>query len=78
MNDQGYWERFVTTGNVYDYLNYTACTKEDSYEWMTYGISSRATCNTTAGTVAKEGELEGGKDNGDRDGPADNAHRWIW
>lgn len=25
-----YWEKFLKTGNVYDYLNYTACSLEDS------------------------------------------------
>ena len=25
-----YWEKFIKTGNVYDYLNYTACSLETS------------------------------------------------
>jgi hypothetical protein len=30
MKLEDYWERFAKTGNVYDYLNYIACTSEDS------------------------------------------------
>lgn len=28
MEDKLYWETFTKTGNVMDYLNYTACTRE--------------------------------------------------
>lgn len=27
-----YWDKFSKTGNVFDYLNYTACTLENSTE----------------------------------------------
>lgn len=30
MNYLGYWERFEKTGKINDYLNYIACTSEDS------------------------------------------------
>lgn len=38
MNHEEYWERFTKTGNVYDYLSYTACTIEQSigYEIETH------------------------------------------
>jgi hypothetical protein len=26
-----YWEQFEKTGNISDYLNYTACTSEDEF-----------------------------------------------
>lgn len=29
MKDLKYWERFEKTGNINDYLSYTACTTED-------------------------------------------------
>ncbi len=29
MKNKDYWERFAKTGNIFDYLNYTACTAED-------------------------------------------------
>lgn len=28
-----FWEQFKRTGRVLDYLNYTACAKEESKEW---------------------------------------------
>lgn len=27
-----YWDKFSKTGNIFDYLNYTACTLESSTE----------------------------------------------
>ncbi len=29
MKNKDYWERFAKTGNILDYLNYTACTVEE-------------------------------------------------
>jgi hypothetical protein len=29
MKNQEFWERFEKTGNILDYLNYTACTSEE-------------------------------------------------
>lgn len=29
MRNKDYWERFEKTGNILDYLNYTACTAEE-------------------------------------------------
>ncbi len=29
MRNKDYWERFAKTGNIMDYLNYTACTVEE-------------------------------------------------
>jgi len=29
MRNKNYWERFEKTGNILDYLNYTACTAEE-------------------------------------------------
>ena len=31
--EQDFWEQFQRTGRVLDYLNYTACAKEESKEW---------------------------------------------
>lgn len=31
MNYDFYWEQFEKTGNISDYLNYTACTNEEAY-----------------------------------------------
>lgn len=61
MNDQDYWEKFIKTGNIYDYLNYTACTREDSYGQM---------ANST-----KEGEPRSDYYNSDRNGPEGDALR---
>lgn len=30
MSNLDYWERFERTGNIKDYLNYIACTSEES------------------------------------------------
>ncbi|NMB42864.1 MAG: hypothetical protein GX995_01875 [Clostridiales bacterium] len=61
MTDQDYWEKFVKTGNVYDYLNYTACTRQDKYGQMTGSY--------------KEGEPKSGDYNSDRNGPEGYANR---
>lgn len=29
MRNYDYWEKFAKTGNILDYLNYTACTAEE-------------------------------------------------
>ncbi|WFR56600.1 hypothetical protein QA584_23760 [Anaerocolumna sp. AGMB13025] len=29
MRNKDYWEKFSKTGNILDYLNYTACTVEE-------------------------------------------------
>lgn len=61
MNDKDYWEKFVKTGNVYDYLNYTACTRQDRFGHMTASV--------------KEGEPRSGDYNSNRNGPKGDAHR---
>lgn len=61
MKDLDYWEKFVKSGNVYDYLNYTACTRQDQYGQMTNSI--------------KEGEPISGDYNSDRNGPEGYANR---
>ena len=61
MTDQDYWEKFVKTGNVYDYLNYTACTRQDKYGQMTGSY--------------KEGGAKSGDYNSDRNGPEGYANR---
>lgn len=61
MNNQDYWKRFVKTGNIYDYLNYTACTREDRYR--------------SSAVIVKEGEQGSGNDKSDRNGPVFDAHR---
>lgn len=35
MNNKIYWEQFSQTGDIGDYLNYTACAKEDQEEYLT-------------------------------------------
>lgn len=30
MEDRDFWKRFEESGNILDYLNYTACTNEES------------------------------------------------
>ena len=32
MKNYDYWEKFVKTGKIDDYLNYIACTREESME----------------------------------------------
>lgn len=59
MTDQDYWNKFVRTGNVYDYLQYTACTKEDRY-----GLADKT----------KEGGPNSGEDKSDRNGTKDNVY----
>lgn len=33
MENSYYWERFKQTGNITDYLQYTACTDEESQSY---------------------------------------------
>ncbi len=61
MTDQAYWDIFVSTGNIKDYLNYTACTRQDEYGQMT--------------DITKEGEPSGGDYYSDRYGPEGDAIR---
>lgn len=61
MKNQDYWNQFVKTGNIYDYLSYTACTQEDKCGYLLDDV--------------KEGELEIGIGRSDRDGPVSNAYR---
>ena len=61
MNDLDYWEKFVKTGNVHDYLNYTACTRQDQYGQMTGDF--------------EEGEPRSGDYNSNRNGPEGYANR---
>lgn len=61
MNNQDYWEKFIQTGNIFDYLNYTACTREDSY--------------IQAVDQVEEGGYGSGSDNSDRNGPVFDADR---
>lgn len=63
MADQEYWNQFVKTGNIYDYLTYTACTREDKYQ----GQQDE--------DKVKVGERESDVGRGDRDGPVYNAYR---
>ncbi len=61
MSDQDYWDKFVKTGNVYDYLNYTACTRQDEDGQMSKSKS--------------EGEPRSGENNSDRNGTEGDAYR---
>lgn len=58
-NNYDYWEKFAKTGNIFDYLNYTACTAEDSQ------LLSR---------VNKEGGLSNDNDSCAGDGAAGHAY----
>lgn len=61
MTDLGYWDIFVSTGNIKDYLNYTACTRQDEHGQMTGST--------------EEGEPSSVDYYGDRDGPEGDAIR---
>ncbi|MDF2586877.1 MAG: hypothetical protein K0S41_718 [Anaerocolumna sp.] len=34
MKNINYWDRFAKTGNISDYLNYIACTSEESTQYI--------------------------------------------
>ncbi|BCN32312.1 hypothetical protein [Anaeromicropila herbilytica] len=34
MDYDFYWQQFEKTGNISDYLNYTACTSEDEFVYQ--------------------------------------------
>lgn len=38
MRNERYWERFEKTGNIMDYLNYTACTAEELNQMLSIDI----------------------------------------
>ncbi|MFU0827170.1 MAG: DUF4240 domain-containing protein [Lachnoclostridium sp.] len=38
MRNEKYWERFEKTGNIMDYLNYTACTAEELHQLLSVDI----------------------------------------
>ena len=73
MSDQDYWEQFVRTGNISDYLNYTACTREDKYGQVT-NIKQEEMYGKMTGSI-KEGEPRSGDYNSDRYGPEGDAIR---
>lgn len=47
---ESYWKRFEKTGDVRDYLNYTACTREDAAGEAEYaGVAGMQTGMTAPG-----------------------------
>ena len=38
MRNKDYWEKFTKTGNILDYLNYTACTLEELNQLLSINI----------------------------------------
>lgn len=60
MKDSECWKRFAKTGNVMDYLNYTACTIED--------------CTRLIAKVDEEGGFSGDNINGDGNGSISHAN----
>ncbi len=60
MKNNDYWERFAKTGNILDYLNYTACTAEESNQLLT--------------KESEEGGYRDGSGLSDGDGPIDHAY----
>jgi hypothetical protein len=55
-----YWEKFSKTGNIFDYLNYTACTAED--------------CTQLLSRENKEGGYNNDRDGCAGDGFTSNAY----
>lgn len=41
MKAQEYWKQFELTGDIRDYLNYTACTSEGIREWRPNTMADR-------------------------------------
>lgn len=57
-----YWENFVKTGRIYDYLNYIACTRDENME--DYESTAKGT---------EEGGFSAGIDGRDGDGTVSHA-----
>ena len=38
MRNNDYWEKFTKTGDILDYLNYTACTAEELNQLLSINI----------------------------------------
>lgn len=61
MKNYDYWRDFVKTGKIDDYLNYIACTREESMEEYDQ-VKSK-----------KEGDFHAGINNCDRNGSIGHA-----
>ncbi len=60
MRNKDYWEKFTKTGNILDYLNYTACTSEELNQLLSINI--------------KEGEYSDDSSLSDGNGFIDHAY----
>lgn len=54
MNE--YWNNFVKTGKIDDYLNYIACTREESLDEYDQVVSSKEEGGFRAGTSSRDGD----------------------
>ncbi|HWT76324.1 MAG TPA: hypothetical protein VN258_16620 [Mobilitalea sp.] len=52
MKNYDYWKKFIGTGKIDDYLNYIACTREESMDDILQGVE--------IATRGREREKEGG------------------
>lgn len=64
MKNDEYWKQFEKTGDVLDYLNYTACTCEETMLYTSLAINE-----------SKEGDYYADINYGDRNGFVGHADR---
>jgi hypothetical protein len=62
MKNYDYWRDFAKTGRIDDYLNYIACTREESFEGYDNVVSSK-----------EEGGFHAGINNSDGNGSIGHA-----
>lgn len=62
MKTYDYWNSFTSSGKIDDYLNYIACTREESIDDQTKVVDSD-----------KEGGFRAGINSRDRNGPISHA-----
>lgn len=62
MKNYDYWRSFVRTGKIDDYLNYIACTREESYEDYDNIVNDK-----------EDGGVNAGSNNRDRNGSFSHA-----
>ncbi len=51
-----YWERFIKTGKIDDYLNYIACTREENVDQYDKAVNSNEEGGFSAGVNSRDGD----------------------
>ena len=55
MKNYDYWKDFVMTGKIDDYLNYIACTREESFEEIENVVNGKEEGGFYAGSNNRDG-----------------------